>query len=151
MAEAELDELPTLQQLPEYYKFAPQPNIQELEWKVTLSRYDFPWQEIAFGPFSAKDCYRMYGSLVQDAKGFLQKVLGDKMKYQKMIRNQLQGLPTIDQLMNLQPLNPNPPKREDLQFLDKSTAEAPSAMIVVDSIPLADQIPQANNGLGTSS
>ena len=80
-------------------------NIQELEWTVTLSRFDFPWHEIEFEPFSAKECYKMYTSLVSDAQSFLKRVLGDKVKYQKMIQNQLKGLPTIDLLLNMQ--NPN--------------------------------------------
>ena len=44
----------------------------------------------------------MYTSIVTDAQSFLKKVLGDKPKYQKMIKNQLEGLPTIDHLMNMQ-------------------------------------------------
>jgi hypothetical protein len=47
----------------------------------------------------------MYTSLVSDAQSFLKRVLGDKVKYQKMIQNQLKGLPTIDLLLNMQ--NPN--------------------------------------------
>lgn len=81
-------------------------NIQELEWTVTLSRLDFPWHEIEFEPFSAKECYKMYTSLVTDAQSFLKRVLGDKVKFQKMIHNQLKGLPTIDLIMNMS--NPNP-------------------------------------------
>jgi hypothetical protein len=65
--EDELFQLPTLQEIPEYYKYANPMNIQELEWTVTLSRFDFPWHEIEFEPFSAKECYRMYTSLVSDA------------------------------------------------------------------------------------
>ena len=84
--EMEEQETPTLQKLSEYYKFASPPQIQELEWKVTLSRYDFPWQDIAFEPFTAKECYKMYQSLVTDVHSFLKRVLGDKVKYQKMIR-----------------------------------------------------------------
>ena len=50
----------------------------------------------------------MYTSLVTDAQSFLKRVLGDKMKFQKMIQNQLKGLPTIDLLMNMQnPFNQN--------------------------------------------
>ena len=93
-----------MQEISEFFKFATTPQIQELEWKVTLSRYDFPWHEIAFGFFSPKECYKMYSSLVSDVHSFLKKVLGDKVKYQKMIKNQLRGLPTVDFLMNMPPL-----------------------------------------------
>jgi hypothetical protein len=68
---------------------------------VTLSRYDFPWQEIAFEPFTAKECYKMFQSLVTDVHSFLKRVLGDKVKFQKMIKNQIRGLPPIDMMVNL--------------------------------------------------
>ncbi len=100
-----MPEPPVLNQIAEYFESASPMTIKELEWKVTLSRYDFPWQEIAFAQFSSKECYKMYTSLVTDAQSFLKKVLGDKPKYQKMIKNQLEGLPTIDHLMNMQYLN----------------------------------------------
>ena len=54
-------------ELPISFKFANPLNVYELEWKITLSRYDFPWDEIKFSTFSAKECYKMYTSLVQDA------------------------------------------------------------------------------------
>ena len=44
----------------------------------------------------------MYTTLVTDINSFLKKVLGEKPKYQKMIQNQLRGLPTIDTMMNMQ-------------------------------------------------
>jgi len=53
---------PKLQEIPEFYKHATPLTISELEWTVTLSRYDFPWNEISFGQFTAKDCYKMYRS-----------------------------------------------------------------------------------------
>lgn len=34
---------PILNQIPEYFEAATPLIIRELEWKVTLSRYDFPW------------------------------------------------------------------------------------------------------------
>ena len=79
--------IPELKYIPEYYKFANPINLLELEWNVTLSRFDFPWQEISFEPFSAKECYKMYTALVTDINSFLKKVLGEKPKYQKMIQN----------------------------------------------------------------
>jgi hypothetical protein len=75
------EDLPELKEIPSYYKFANPINALELEWKVTLSRYDFPWQEICFEPFSAKECYKMYTSLVTDVESFLKKVLSEKPKY----------------------------------------------------------------------
>lgn len=36
----------------------------------------------------------MYCSLVEDVGSFLKKVLGDKQKNQKILKNQLMGLPT---------------------------------------------------------
>ena len=74
-------QIPELKYIPEYYKFANPINLLELEWTVTLSRFDFPWQEISFGPFSAKECYKMYTGLVTDVNSFLKKVLGEKPKY----------------------------------------------------------------------
>jgi hypothetical protein len=75
------EELPELKEIPAFYKYANPLNALELEWKVTLSRYDFPWQEICFEPFSAKECYKMYTSLVTDVESFLKKVLSEKPKY----------------------------------------------------------------------
>lgn len=75
------EELPELKEIPSFYKFSNPLNNLELEWKVTLSRYDFPWQEICFEPFSAKECYKMYTSLVTDVESFLKKVLSEKPKY----------------------------------------------------------------------
>ena len=43
------ENLPELKEIPHYYKFSNPLNVYELEWKVTLSRYDFPWREISFG------------------------------------------------------------------------------------------------------
>ncbi len=43
-----MPEPPVLNQIAEYFESASPMTIKELEWKVTLSRYDFPWQEIAF-------------------------------------------------------------------------------------------------------
>jgi hypothetical protein len=56
-----------------------------MDWTITLSRNDFPWTEIRFNNFSAKDCYEKYSSIVKDAHTFLKKVLGLKEKYKKMM------------------------------------------------------------------
>ena len=76
-----MPEMPELREIPEFYKFSNPLNVYELEWKVTLSRYDFPWREISFEPFSAKECYKMYTSIVTDPESFLKRVLGQKPKY----------------------------------------------------------------------
>jgi hypothetical protein len=73
--------------LPIYYKFAQPINVQELEWTVCNSRYDFPWHNIQCESFTAKDCYKMYQSNVTDAKSFLKHALGGKLKFQKMMNN----------------------------------------------------------------
>jgi len=83
----EVVELPELREIPSFFKFAAPPSLSELEWTVTLSRNDFPWNEISFEPFTARDCYKMYRSLVKDASSFLKKVLGEKLKYQRMMQN----------------------------------------------------------------
>lgn len=82
-------EMPELRELPAYFKHSNPLTICELDWLVTLSRNDFPWNEICFEPFSAKECYKMYRTMVKDAASFLKKVLGEKMKYQRMMNNQL--------------------------------------------------------------
>jgi hypothetical protein len=61
----------------------------EVDWTITLSRNDFPWHEIKFDQFSAKDCFDKYSSIVKDPFIFLKKVLGDKEKYKKMMQSQL--------------------------------------------------------------
>ena len=43
------ENMPELKVIPHFYKFSNPINVYELEWKVTLSRYDFPWREISFG------------------------------------------------------------------------------------------------------
>lgn len=75
------EEVPQLQEIPEYFKHATPLTISELEWTVTLSRYDFPWNEICFSPFTARECYNQYRSIVKDPYSFLKKVLGDKPKF----------------------------------------------------------------------
>ena len=60
-----------------------------MDWTITLSRNDFPWHEIKFGAFSAKECYEKYTSVIKDPHIFLKKVLGNKEKYKKMMQNQL--------------------------------------------------------------
>ena len=50
-----------------YYKFNSPMHPIEVDWTITLSRNDFPWQEIRFGDFTSKDCYDKYASIVKDS------------------------------------------------------------------------------------
>jgi hypothetical protein len=68
-----------------YFKFGSPIHPPEIDWSVTLSRNDFPWYEIKFGGFTAKECYVKYTSIVTDSYTFLKKVLGLKKKYKKML------------------------------------------------------------------
>lgn len=68
-----------------YFKLSIPTYPTEMDWTITLSRNDFPWAEIKFNNFTAKDCYEKYSSIVKDAHTFLKKVLGLKEKYKKMM------------------------------------------------------------------
>ena len=77
-----------------YYKFGnPIFMSESADWTVTLSRNDFPWHEISFEPFTAKECFEKYTSIVKDPQTFLKKVLGLKEKYKKIMESQMQILP----------------------------------------------------------
>jgi len=41
--------------------------MQELDWAITFSKYDFPWHEVKFLKFSAKECYKKYTGTIRDA------------------------------------------------------------------------------------
>jgi hypothetical protein len=71
------------------YKFGNPMYSMDADWTVTHSRNDFPWNEIAFPPFNAKECYEKYTSIVKDPQTFLKKVLGLKEKYKKIMENQM--------------------------------------------------------------
>jgi hypothetical protein len=61
-----------------YFKFGNPMYLQELDWGITLSKYEFPWQDICIGlksQFSARECYEKYISVVRDPQTFLKKVL----------------------------------------------------------------------------
>lgn len=70
-----------------FFKLAVPMNPPEVDWTITLSRNDFPWFEIKFSYFSARECYEKYTSIVKDPHTFLKKVLGNKEKYKKMMHN----------------------------------------------------------------
>jgi len=72
-----------------YYKFASPSTVQELDWAITFSKYDFPWHEVKFDKFSAKSCYKTYTAIVRSAQTFFKKILGGKEKYKKFIASQL--------------------------------------------------------------
>lgn len=76
-----------------YYKFGNPLYSSEADWTVTLSRNDFPWHEICFPPFTAKECYEKYSSVVKDPQTFLKKVLGLKEKYKKLMESQMTIMP----------------------------------------------------------
>lgn len=71
------------------YKFNTPMFQTEVDWTISLSRNDFPWHEIRFGIFTAKECFEKYFSIVKDPQTFLKKVLGNKEKYKKMMHSQL--------------------------------------------------------------
>ncbi len=77
------------QQEPHYKLYAAQV-MHDMEWTITLARNDFPWHEVQFGIFNAKDCYEKYYQIVRDSQTFLKKVLGMKEKYKKMLAGQMQ-------------------------------------------------------------
>ena len=76
-----------------FYRWCNPVFLQELDWCITLSKYEFCWQDVAFKEFTAKDCYEKYVSSVRDTHSFLKKVLlgGGAMreKYKKLLANQL--------------------------------------------------------------
>lgn len=49
-----------------YYKIGVPANPPEVDWTITLSRNDFPWHEIKFNGFTAKECYDKFSSIVRD-------------------------------------------------------------------------------------
>jgi len=69
-----------------------------LDWAITLSKYEFPWLDIADGLFfTARECYEKYVSLVRDPHTLMKKVLNGggviREKYQKLMQNQLSQPP----------------------------------------------------------
>lgn len=84
-----LDELMGPEETEPYYKFAAPTYVQEIDWAITFSKYDFPWHEVRFAKFSARECYKKYTGMVRDAQTFYKKVLGGKEKYKKFIATQL--------------------------------------------------------------
>ena len=80
-----IEEMLAPEEVDVYYKFATPTYIQELDWAITFSKYDFPWHEVRFGDFSAKECYKKYTSLIRDAQTFYKKILGGKEKYLKYV------------------------------------------------------------------
>ena len=60
-----------------------------MDWGITFSKYDFPWRDVAFGSYSAKECYKMYTETIQDVQSFYKRVLCEKQNLKKLIANQL--------------------------------------------------------------
>ena len=80
-----IEDLLAPEEVDPYFKFATPTYVQELDWAITFSKYDFPWHEIKFSKFSAKECYKKYTGLIRDAQTFFKKILGGKDKYKKHI------------------------------------------------------------------
>lgn len=57
----------------------------ELDWMTTLSRIDFPWQEIKFAPYSAKECFETYQVNIKDLATFMKKVIGRNSKLKSVV------------------------------------------------------------------
>ena len=74
-----------------YVKFGNPVYLQELDWAITLSKFEFPWRDIAEGTiFTPRQCHEKYVSMVRDANIFLKKVLNsgqgtNREKYLKMM------------------------------------------------------------------
>jgi hypothetical protein len=47
----------------DYYRISSPVTVvpdHNIEWFITLSKYSFPWIEVAFDGFSAKECYEVF-------------------------------------------------------------------------------------------
>jgi len=78
-----------------FYKFANPIYLQELDWAVTLSKYDFPWRDIKFNKWTTKECYEKYAHSIKEASTFLKRVLGNKDKFKKMMGSQVNEPPRV--------------------------------------------------------
>ena len=76
-----------------FYKWCNPVYLQELDWCITHSKYEFCWQDIAFKEFTAKDCYEKYVSSVRDLHSFVKKVLSGggamREKHKKLLAKYL--------------------------------------------------------------
>lgn len=80
-----IEELIMPEQVEPYFKFATPMHVQELDWAITFSKYDFPWHDVKFDHFTARECYKKYTKEVRDAQTFFKRILGGKEKYKKNI------------------------------------------------------------------
>lgn len=69
----------------QYFKLGNPVHTQDLDWAITFSKFNFPWPDVAFSHFSAKDCYIKYTSTVREARVFYKKILQNKSKYLKYV------------------------------------------------------------------
>jgi len=81
------------QTVSQYFKLGNPLFPQELDWAVTFSKFNFPWNDIAFGHFSAKDCFIKYTSTVREARVFFKKILLSQEKYRKYVEDCLDEPP----------------------------------------------------------
>ena len=58
--ESEEERLLNMDEIPVYYRLGVPAYSQDVDWTITHSRNDFPWVEIKFDKYSAKDCYEKY-------------------------------------------------------------------------------------------
>lgn len=70
---------------------------QELDWGVTFSKFSFPWHDVAFGKFTAKDCYIKYTTTVREARVFFKKILQSQERFRKYIQDYLDEPPRFAQ------------------------------------------------------
>ena len=55
-----MEEMMMPENMEPFFKLANPIHMQEFDWAITFSKYDFPWYEIKFDRFTPKQCYKMY-------------------------------------------------------------------------------------------
>lgn len=76
-----------MDEMPVYYRLGVPAYSQDVDWTITHSRNDFPWVEIKFDKYSAKDCYEKYTQMVNNLDTFIKLVIGNKEKYKKIYQS----------------------------------------------------------------
>ena len=80
------------------YKLAAPCFPPEPDWSITLSRNDFPWYDIKFDDFTAKECYDMYRSIITDEEAFDRKIRKERnAMVNKLIKENKKQLKTAKQ------------------------------------------------------
>lgn len=93
--------------------FPPEP-----DWSVTLSRNDFPWYDVKFDDFTAKDCFEMYRTLVPDEETFNRKIRKERNAIVKklMMENKKQIKKAKQRGYNAQPMSKKQLKKQAEQI-----------------------------------